>query len=77
MVREFPAMGNAVTAPVCPDDILTDAEVCALLKITSRTLRLWRHTRGLPHIKLTNREIRYRRFDLNAWLARHAVSICA
>jgi len=33
-------------------------------------LRLWRRTRGLPHLKITNREIRYRRADLDAWLDR-------
>jgi len=58
-------------SPAAPTgDILTGPQTAALLCITSRTLRLWRRTRGLPHLKITNREIRYRRADLDAWLDR-------
>jgi len=58
-------------------DLLTDAEAAALLSVETRTLRLWRHTRGLPHIRLTSKVIRYRRTDLDAWLGRHFVQIAA
>jgi DNA-binding transcriptional MerR regulator len=65
-------------APTAPADILTDPEAAAYLGgVTPRTLRLWRHTRGLPHLKLTSKVIRYRRTDLDAWLNRHRVSITA
>jgi excisionase family DNA binding protein len=58
-------------------DLLTDTEAAALLSVEPRTLRLWRHTRGLPHIRLTSKVIRYRRCDLDAWLGRHFVQIRA
>jgi excisionase family DNA binding protein len=58
-----------------PTDLLTDAQAAALLSVEPRTLRLWRATRGLPHIRLTSKVIRYRKSDLDAWLARHLVAI--
>jgi excisionase family DNA binding protein len=62
-------MAKSKIAPAAiPAELLTDAEACAFLHITSRTLRLWRRTRGLPHIRISGKEIRYRRSDLDAWL---------
>lgn len=55
--------------------LLTDAEAAQMLAVEPRTLRLWRKTRGLPHLRLTARTIRYRAGDLEAWLARHRVAI--
>jgi len=51
-------------------NILDDARAAEYLKITPRTLRLWRARRGLPHFKLTPKCIRYSRGDLDGWLAR-------
>jgi excisionase family DNA binding protein len=67
----------AVAPPATPAaaDLLTDEQAAALLSVEPRTLRLWRHTRGLPHIRLTSKVIRYRRSDINGWLARHLVQI--
>jgi predicted DNA-binding transcriptional regulator AlpA len=56
-------------------DLLNDAQAAAFLLTKPRTLRLWRHTRGLPHIRLTSKVIRYRRSDLDAWLNHHRVAI--
>jgi excisionase family DNA binding protein len=58
-------------------DLLTDRQAAALLAVKPRTLRLWRNTRALPHIRVTSRVIRYRRSDLDAWLARRRVAIAA
>jgi predicted DNA-binding transcriptional regulator AlpA len=69
-----------VTAAVTPSaqaDILTDAQCAQLLAVKSRTLRLWRRTRGLPHLRITNREIRYRRSDIDQWLNHRRVAIAA
>jgi excisionase family DNA binding protein len=63
------------TAAPAAGDLLTDTQAAALLAVQPRTLRLWRHTRGLPHIRLTSKVIRYRRSDLDAWLARRYVAI--
>jgi len=56
-------------------DLLTDAQLATELAVEPRTLRLWRNTRGLPHLKLTSRVVRYRRGDIDNWLARHLVAI--
>jgi len=58
-------------------DYLTHHEAAQLLAVKSRTLRLWRRTRGLPHYKITSKEIRYRRSDLDEWLARRRTVIAA
>ena len=56
-------------------DLLTDTQAAAILAIEPRTLRLWRQTRALPHIRLTAKVIRYRRADLDSWLDRRRVVI--
>ena len=48
----------------------TDAEACEYLRITSRTLRIWRQTRGFPHYRISSKSIRYRKCDLIAWMDR-------
>lgn len=57
------------------NDLMSDKEAAEYLRITSRTLRLWRAVRGLPFIKITSKEIRYRRSDLDSWLNRHRVEV--
>jgi excisionase family DNA binding protein len=57
------------------NNLMTDEEAAAYLSITQRTLRLWRSTRGLPHLKLTSKIIRYRKTDLDGWLEQHHVAI--
>ena len=54
-------------------DILTESQLAAELNVLPRTLRLWRRTRGLPHVKLTAKIIRYRRADIDGWLERNRV----
>jgi excisionase family DNA binding protein len=58
-------------------ELLTDAQVASFLAVESRTLREWRHTRGLPYIRISSRVLRYRKSDLDAWLARRFVTISA
>ena len=58
-------------------ELLTDAQAAEFLSVESRTLREWRHTRQLPHIRISSRVIRYRKTDLDAWLARRFVTISA
>jgi len=60
-----------------PNDILDDAQLAAMLRIEPRTLRLWRQTRALPFIRLTPKVIRYRRSDIDRWLAGRTVAISA
>ncbi len=56
-------------------DLMDEAQAAAYLIIKPRTLRLWRHTRGLPHIRITSKVIRYRRADIDAWLLQRRVAI--
>jgi len=58
-------------------EIFDDNQSAFYLKITPRTLRLWRRTRGLPHYKVTSKIIRYKRADLDAWLDRSRTVIGA
>jgi predicted DNA-binding transcriptional regulator AlpA len=56
-------------------ELLTDVQTAEILAVEPRTLRLWRNTRGLPHIKITSKVIRYRRADVDAWLERRRTVI--
>jgi hypothetical protein len=58
-------------------EILDDAQTADYLQTTERTLRLWRTRLGLPHIRISNKTIRYRRADLDTWLSRRRVAIAA
>ncbi len=71
MVEPIPALTGAAKIAA---DILTEPEAAELLSVEPRTLRLWRHTRGLPHYKLTAKVIRYRRGDLIGWMDRCRVA---
>lgn len=62
-------------ANLAPQDLLDDGQLAAWLRIEPRTLRLWRNTRALPFIRLTPKVIRYRRGDVDNWLARRTVAI--
>ena len=62
---------------ITASDLLDEIQAAAYLVIKPRTLRLWRNSRGLPHLKITSKEIRYRRSDLDGWLNRHRVCIAA
>lgn len=73
---EIPAPANVSSVAILAA-LLTDQQAAELLAVKPRTLRLWRQTRGLPHIKITTKEIRYRRSDLDAWLARRLTVIGA
>jgi excisionase family DNA binding protein len=55
--------------PAASRDILNETQAAELLGVQPRTCRLWRKTRGLPHIRITAKEIRFRRSDIDAWLA--------
>jgi len=58
-------------------ELLTDTQAAAFLAVKPRTLRLWRRSRALPHVKISKRVIRYRTEDLRQWLARRRVAIAA
>jgi hypothetical protein len=66
---------EAVQAAVATE-VFNDSQAGAYLGgVAPRLLRLWRRTRGLPHLKLTAKVIRYRKSDLDGWLAQHRVQV--
>lgn len=56
-------------------DLLTPSETSEYLGVKPQTLAFWRCTgrHGLPYIKAGN-AVRYRRADLEAWLAARTVT---
>ncbi len=66
---------NILKTPAPDLQLLTDGEAAEMLGIKPRTLRLWRNSRALPHLRLTAKSIRYRRQDLEKWLERSLVVI--
>ena len=51
-------------------EFLTDAQVAELLNITSRTTLRWRRDGdGPPFVRIGPRCVRYKRSDLDAWIA--------
>lgn len=55
-------------------NLMDESECAAYLGVKPRTLRLWRRTRGLPHIKLTHKIIRYRKEDVDQWLNQNRIN---
>ncbi len=59
--------------PRATDELLTAAETCRYLKVTSRTLYRYIQERRMPAFKL-GKEWRFVRSDLDRWLRQGAVS---
>jgi excisionase family DNA binding protein len=70
---------HATTAPASAGeiDILTEDQLAKLLAVKCRTLRLWRKTRALPHIRISSRAVRFRRRDVVRWLEHNSVTVAA
>ena len=61
-------MQNQVTQA---DEFLSDAQLCVLLRVTTRTTARWRvEGNGPAFIRAGGRRVLYRRSDLDIWLAR-------
>ncbi|MEQ0776194.1 helix-turn-helix domain-containing protein [Paraburkholderia tropica] len=58
-----------------PPALLTTAEAAEYIGSTPKTLEIWRSTRrfALPYVKI-GRNVRYRRADLDAWIASRVVA---
>ena len=55
--------------------LLTEAQAASFVGIEPRTMRLWRKTRGVPHLKLTSKIVRFRSDDLNDWLNKFRIQM--
>lgn len=55
---------------IAPSDLLDEKEVATALDLATGTLRNWRSLRiGIPYVKLGKRAVRYRRADVDAFIA--------
>jgi excisionase family DNA binding protein len=55
--------------------LLDDNGAARFLNVKPRTVQEWRRKRGLPHIRITQKLVRFRRDDLEKWVSRHHVAI--
>ena len=56
------------------NDLLTADEVMGWLKVSLVTIRRWTSSGYIPHVKLGLRMVRYRKEDIDAWLAKRATA---
>jgi len=64
---------GAMTARDGSGAMLTVAEVCAELRVTRSTFNDWRAKKCAPPcVRLPNRQLRFRRADLDHWIASRA-----
>jgi excisionase family DNA binding protein len=59
-----------ITPNQAADSLLDDKMLADYVHTKPRTIRRWRNEEHLPFIRITSRVIRYRRADVDAWLAR-------
>lgn len=51
-------------------EFLTDAQLCAILHVTTRTTARWRSEgNGLPFVRAGGRRVLYLRADVDRWIA--------
>ncbi len=56
------------------DPLLTEVQTAKVLNLSMRTLQAWRTRRTGPSFVRAGRAIRYRRSDLDAWVAANTVT---
>lgn len=56
-------------AKTAPGVLLTIDDMAALLRVSTRTLRSWRHEGELPQPLKIHGALRWRRSDVDAWIA--------
>lgn len=63
-------IGNAETATTshANDELLSIAEVAAIVRVPEATLRYWRHLRTGPHSFRIGRSVRYWHNEVVRWL---------
>ena len=58
-----------------PSSLVNEREAASILCYSVRALQNWRHRGGGPDfIKVSSRSVRYRRTDLEKWIAARTVS---
>lgn len=63
------------TTNTIPSTLIDECEAASILCYSVRALQNWRHRGGGPDfVKVSSRSIRYRRADLDRWIADRTVS---
>ena len=55
--------------------LLDDESAALFFNVKPRTIRLWRTTQALPHVRVSSRVIRYRMHDLQAWMDKRCFEV--
>jgi predicted DNA-binding transcriptional regulator AlpA len=64
------------TDAIAPGDLLDEKEVAAMLRMSPGSLRNWRSLGiGIPYSKIGKRTVRYRRADVDAFVASGAAQM--
>ncbi|MEI7939533.1 MAG: helix-turn-helix domain-containing protein [Verrucomicrobiota bacterium] len=71
------ANNSVSTATSTAAEVFDDAAACVYLATNPRMLRKMRQEYGLPFCRISSKSLRYRRRDLEEWLARRRVAISA
>lgn len=67
--------GEATNLSMNSNELVAQEDAARLLAVSPRTLEAWRVSGGgPPFVRLSRRAIRYRRVDLEAWIAERVVS---
>jgi excisionase family DNA binding protein len=56
------------------EKLLSVDELSEILGVTKATIYSWTSRNKIPHIKLSKRLLKFRKNDIEAWIARRAVS---
>ena len=68
-------MPLATNLDIQPAQLVNEREAASILCYSVRALQNWRHRGGGPDfIKVSSRSVRYRRADLEKWIAARTVS---
>jgi excisionase family DNA binding protein len=67
---------SAATAQVA-GDYLNEKQASDLIGVEPRTLKEWRSKKGFPFLRLSHKVVRFRRADIDEWMADHLTAIVA
>jgi predicted DNA-binding transcriptional regulator AlpA len=75
MDRIFWSLLRGIITRPNPNRLMNEIEAADLLCYSVRALQNWRHRGGGPDfVKVSSRSVRYRRTDLDKWIADRTVS---
>ncbi|MBI2118591.1 MAG: helix-turn-helix domain-containing protein [Elusimicrobia bacterium] len=56
------------------DDLLLAEEIAEWMKVSVITIRRWTSSGFIPHVRIGQRMVRYRKKDLDSWLNKRSTS---